>query len=737
MATRRMAIEMASATRAPWRSLALALLVSLAALAPPAQASGPPQVPATWASDVRASTANLRAEINPGGVPSTYRFEYIAASAYLANLAAQPPREAFSGASRLPAVSDVSVGSGEAPIAVVQHLGGLAAASAYRYRVRAFSSLAPPGGLLGPVRALATQPSAPTFSLPDARAWELVSPPEKNGGDVAAPGALFGGGALQAGADGDSVTYGSAASFAGALGAPGASQYLSARGAGGWSTLNITHPALSGEFGDEPDGVPYRLFSADLARALHLAGGRCGPAQPCPRGLELIDLAGGAVLASPAAPDLDLAGATPDLRHVVLSTCAALTANATEVPAGGGGCDRAAANLYEWDGRSLELINVLPGQTLGTPGATLAASLGALSAGGDRVYWSQGGNLYLGSGAAGVEVDASVGGGGSFEAASADGAVAYFSKAGHLYRFAAAATATSADLTPAGGLIGVLGAAADGSGVYYLDGAGVELWRGGATQHVAAAADPSSYPPASATARVSADGRVLAFLSSAPLSDFDNAGRAEVYRYDAESELLACISCNPSGERPLGPASLPPTSANGAGPAATLAYRPRALSADGNRVFFDSEDSLAPQDTNNDGDVYQWEQAGKGSCQAPGGCLALLSSGRAEGGARFIDASADGEDVFFLTDGSLLAEDPGSVDLYDARVGGGLTAATPPPPECDGDSCQPLPPEPDDPTPGTVFSGGLPNPPLLPAAKAKKKKKHHHHRPHRHRSRAR
>lgn len=731
----------ATTARSLRRPLALALLLSLAALAPRAQAAGPPQVLATWATDVRAASANLRADINPGGAPTAYRFEYVAESAYLANLEAQPPRDPFFGAARVPAVSDASAGSGETPVAVVQHLGGLTASTAYRYRVRAFNSLAPSEGLFGPTRPLRTrQASAPVFSLPDGRAWELVSPPEKNGGDVEGPGALYGGGALQAAADGDSVTYGSATSFAGALGSPGASQYLSSRGAAGWLTLNITRPTLSGEFGDQLEGVPYRLFSSDLARALHLVGARCGSAEPCPRGLQLIDLAGGGTaLASPTQPDLALAGATPDLRHVLLSTCAALTADATEAPGGGGGCDPAAPNLYEWDGANLELVNVLPGQTLGTPGAALAAPSGAVSAAGDRVYWSQGGNLYLGSGAAGVEVDASLGGGGTFEAASADGAVAYFSKSGHLYRFLAVGGSIT-DLTPAGGVVGVLGASANGSSVYYVDGAGVQVWTGGATQDVAAAADPSSYPAATGTARVSADGRILAFVSTTPLTDFDNAGQAEVYRYDAENDLLACISCNPSGERPLGPAALAPATVNGTGPRATVAYKPRALSADGDRVLFDSEDALAPQDTNNDSDLYQWEQAGTGSCGTPGGCLALLSSGRAEGGARFVDASADGADVFFLTDGSLVADDPGSVDLYDARVGGGLGAAPQPPLECDGDSCQSLPPEPDDPTPGTIFTGGLPNPPLVPGKKIKKKHRHRHHRPRhhrRHRSKAR
>jgi hypothetical protein len=50
-------------------------------------------------------------------------------------------------------------------------------------------------------------------------------------------------------------------------------------------------------------------------------------------------------------------------------------------------------------------------------------------------------------------------------------------------------------------------------------------------------------------------------------------------------------------------------------------------------------------------------------------------------------------------------------------------------PICVGDSCQPLPPEPEDPTPGTLMPTGG-NPPLHidePHKKKKHKKKHHRH----------
>ena len=75
----------------------------------------------------------------------------------------------------------------------------------------------------------------------------MVSPVDKNGGAIQGFGQNFGGGVLQAAAGGDgAVTYSSASSFGdGAQGAPAASQYLSRRGAGGWSTENITAPHRS------------------------------------------------------------------------------------------------------------------------------------------------------------------------------------------------------------------------------------------------------------------------------------------------------------------------------------------------------------------------------------------------------------------------------------------------------------------------------------------------------------
>jgi hypothetical protein len=711
-----------------------------------------PTVTATWVTDVTATSANLRAQIAPGEFATTYRFEYLTEAAFQANLAASPPREEFAGAARMPAGVEPPVISASVP--VFQHLASLPSSTTFRYRVvAAFGS--PRETIPGPARSFTTESSTAPPTLLDARGWELVSPPDKTGGSVQGPTANFGGGVFQAAAAGGGVTYSSSSSFAGAAGAPPASQYISTRGGNGWSTQNISIPQLSGSYGDEPDGVPYQLFSTDLSRALLLngercrgAGGECPVANPplpgsdAPDGYQDYYLreAGGfrSVLTTadltphtalgPAQFELSLAGATPDLAHIVLTTCAALTADATEVAAPGG-CDSADQNLYEWSGGGLTLVNRLPGESLGSPGASLAAQGDAISASGSRVYWTASdGDLYLDEAGQTKPVDES--GEAAFQLASSEGEAAYFLKAGHLYLYEAGSE-TVTDLTPVGGVEGVLGASADGSQVYYGTASGVFLRNGATSIGVASGpADRGDFPPVSGTARVSADGAHLAFLSSASLTGYDNTDAAtglpdsEVFLYDAGSGRLLCVSCNPTGERPLGPSTIPGAVANGAGATATDLYKPRALSSSGTRLFFDSRDRLLPQDTDNRPDVYEWEAGGTGGCATPGGCLGLISSGRSSDGASFIDASADGADAFFLTGESLVPSDPGSVDVYDAREGGGF-AVPPTPIPCAGDACQPLPSAPEDPTPGTLVSAPSNPKPHFPKPHHKKKKKHH------------
>jgi hypothetical protein len=720
--------------------LLFALTVVALLLPGSAAAATAPQIGATWVTDVTATSANLRAEINPGGAATTFRFEYISLAAYEANV--QGGKDAFTGSFFAP-LNPAGAGSSSAPVEKTQHIAKLNPSTIYRFRVKATNEA---GVATGPERFLGTEDPTNAFALLDGRGWEMVSPVDKSGGAVQSPEAIFGGGDFQAATNGLSFTYSSADPFAQAKGAPPGSQYLAVRTTAGWETENVTAPLASGAFGQSPDGVPYRLFSTDLSGALLSNGQRCrtepgecpvaGPPLPgtdSPAGYRDYYLrTGGGFEALIDATDLShttlearrfevvLVGASEDLAHVVLQSCASLTPNATELPAPGG-CE--GQNLYEWEAGALHALNLLPGQTQSAPGASLAAPIGAISTDGKRVYFVQGGDLYLRDGSQSKQVDESQGGEGTFQVSSTDGRYAFFTKAAHLYRYDAGSD-SAADLTPTGGVQGVLGASAQGTVVYYLTSEGVFEWKEGVVIKVASAASASDYPPAIGTSRVSADGAHLLFLSAAPLAGSESNGLKELFLYGpppgGDKATLTCVSCNPTGERANGAASIPGAVKNGS----TQLYRPRVLSAGADRVFFESEDALVIQDSNKHTDVYEWEARGEGSCAKEGGCVQLISSGRSPSPSTFLDASATGSDAFFLTDSSLALGDPGSFDVYVAREGGGFPAQ-PNFIACEGDACQPLPEAPEDPTPGTlVANAGNPPARFVKVGKAKKGKHH-------------
>ena len=236
--------------------------------------------------------------------------------------------------------------------------------------------------------------------------------------------------------------------------------------------------------------------------------------------------------------------------------------------------------------------------------------------------------------------------------------------------------------------------------------------------------------------RVSPDGLHATFISRASLTDYDNTDSGsgeravEVFLYDASEAELACISCNPSGGRPEAARNLGVGIGGGSGQMFFFAAKipgwetqwqaSRVLSEDGERLFFESYEALLLRDTNGKQDVYEWQRAqSKAECNEAGadlyveeanGCLSLISSGQSDEDSEFIDASADGRDVFFTTASSLVPQDYGLVDVYDARIEGGF-----PPPldhgsgECEGEACQSPPPAPEDPTPSSSTYEGQGN----------------------------
>ena len=89
--------------------------------------------------------------------------------------------------------------------------------------------------------------------------------------------------------------------------------------------------------------------------------------------------------------------------------------------------------------------------------------------------------------------------------------------------------------------------------------------------------------------------------------------------------------------------------------------------------------------------------------------MALISSGQAPLDADFRDASPSGEDVFFATPTSLLPQDYGLIDIYDARVGGGLPVPAERAPVCEGEACQSVPAPPPETTPSSLLFRGAGN----------------------------
>ncbi len=149
------------------------------------------------------------------------------------------------------------------------------------------------------------------------------------------------------------------------------------------------------------------------------------------------------------------------------------------------------------------------------------------------------------------------------------------------------------------------------------------------------------------------------------------------FRYSPAGDELTCVSCPPTGVAPAGSAKLE-NKGEAYAADAQFDFLTRNISADGNRVFFDSPEGLVLADTNGVIDPYEWEAEGTGSCEsaeADGGCLYLLSTGTNPRPSFLGDVSASGDDAFLFTDQSLVSADQDQlVDAYDARVDGGLAS---------------------------------------------------------------
>jgi hypothetical protein len=732
---------------------------------------GAPAIDSEFSANVASTSVELGAQLGTGLLDTTYSFEYGTSTDY--------------GSST--AIGDA--GSGTALVKVGVVLSGLQPETTYHYRVVAKNGDSP-AGILGSDHTFTTQGAGGPLVLPDGRGWEMVSPVEKNGGQVEPLSGvtLTGGGVVQASPDGERVTYDTVAAFGEAQGNPVGDQYLASRTSAGWSTSDMMSPTKSGAYSLAGFGGPYVAASTDLSRALEING--IAPvisppltplAPPSYQNYYLRDNNSGALQAlltsTPDTPagnfHLEFQGSSPDLQHIVVASVSALTPGAVN-----GG---ALLNLYEWSAAGgLQAVNVPPGVTDGetAPDAELGSGLAdtrqdtshAVSDDGSRVFWGS----YVrenadrpqspyANGKCTIPTDAcTVTVGGTFWGASSSGSVAFDTSAGDLFEFDTASE-TSHDLTVdsetgGAGVQGVLGASNDGAYVYFVaDGrltpgategdcnsqgagtsCGLYVSHSGHTTRIGtlSQADSADWTLAllNRTARVSGDGRHLVFDSAASLTGYDNTGPCipvletkgeiervvgyksgpcqEVYEYSAPTPAaeaagapgtLACASCNPTGERPAGPSTIP---AGTPYHAFNSVYQSRVISADGSRVFFDSNDALVPQDSNNKQDVYEFE----------GGHDYLISSGTGNEPSEFMDASESGDDVFFRTGAQLVPQDNDQLaDIYDARAPHVPGEAVGPPSSpaslaCTGTGCQGLPGTPPIfATPSSVTAEGVGN----------------------------
>lgn len=703
------------------------------------------------ASEITETAATIGGQINPNGEATTFAVQYVSAAEF--------QKSGYNHALTEP-VPPEAIGSGNAPLEVSLRLTSLAPGTAYHYRLLAS---APAATARGPDEGFATYPIE--AGLADGRAYEMVSPPKKDGEVFLPEPEAFSScpvvcitptvtRPMQSSPDGDSVVYEGDPFSAGSAG--GANEYLAGRGTGGWSSEGLSPAIITGR---------YEAFSPDLTESvLYQIEPTLSPAAPMREGKGFTNLylrsAGGSFTPlvtiepphrEPGEPnsfsnifEVIYAGAnagtalTPGFSRFLVEANDALSgpvagiAPAAPAVAPGEKCANAGAdcNLYEWEGGKLALVNVLPGNVeaashstfgsgrlLGNPPEYEAPNVDhAISADGSRVFWGseETGHVYEridgnetlevpGPGACKGSLPQRV----CFLAASADGSKVLLSN-GELFELDEAEEAYEPpiDLTEGEeGFLGILGAAEDLSRIYFVDTkvlSGEEngnedtaeegkdnlyAWDEGALSFIGVLnADDNNlgtegrYGDWKASrpdrfAQASPDGSYLAFMSTAPLTEYDNAGKSEVYEYAAGSGTLACASCNPSGQRPLGPSRLsliqPGTIGNGFPPYP----QPGNLSRQGNgRLFFESQDALSPGDVNGHiQDVYEWEPNGVGSCASVKGCVFLISSGHSSDDSMFLDSTPSGDDAFFITRQQLLPRDRDEqLDLYDARVGGGF-----------------------------------------------------------------
>jgi hypothetical protein len=389
-----------------------------------AENGGPPTIESESVTALTATSATLNATIDPTGVATSYYFELCQDS----------------NCTKVPTPPGAAVGSSGTPQAVSQPVTGLIANTIYTYRVVATYA----GGassVLGAVQSFTTTTEGKNVELPDGRAWELVSSPEKNGAGLETIPRE--GGLIEAAANGDGLTYISLAPVSSEGKEPEGNrvpsfvQLLAKRGSSSWRNEDIALPgeiatgAITGNGKQE-----YRAFTPDLELSLVEPLGLTPKAEPVfspdasqrtiytrrTEGCQappsscytpLVNdhnVPAGAKYGGPEGhkTGVEFLNGTLDFSHVIVNATAGVLLTNEEANVAG-------SNLYEYSGGQLKLVNVLPqtkteeeakvppkpaGPTPELGGNHLYRN--AISSEGSRVIFTAAGDLYTRDMATGV-----------------------------------------------------------------------------------------------------------------------------------------------------------------------------------------------------------------------------------------------------------------------------------------------------------------------------------------------
>ncbi len=352
----------------------------------------PPLIQSESPRDVSYESASIEAQINPMGSASTYHVEYGLDTSYGA---------------RAPVSTEATLGSGNEYVTVKQALSGLQAGTTYHFRVVATNANDTTDGqdytLRTPASVVAVADGCPNAAiravqhaslLPECRGYEMASPVEKGGGDIAAFPRH-----TQSAVDGNSIKFYSKTAFGDAIGSesPGA-EYIAKRDADGWATHSI-NPEQDSVFDSTLTPSTYMALSPDLTKGVFFGRTPVLPGYPNVEHLENLYLrtdlqspgAGHYELLSdavaPVAPlpgesvdmTITVDGASADWSHILFESVNNLTADTSTM-------DTKAPKLYEWHDGVVTFAGILPDSACESPPCLAPESIAGRGAGAHKPY---------------------------------------------------------------------------------------------------------------------------------------------------------------------------------------------------------------------------------------------------------------------------------------------------------------------------------------------------------------